>query len=157
MHAKRLVPFIEEREQKLREKKWFRSGVVLEWKTLLSIDNRYSLSKAKLNVRREAARYSRMRPFYIHIHIFKGEGNSTCSQSNTQSSMNRICSLSLFTVIHVLLLFFLFFFSFFFFFFFSFYFFSGIGRDMESRFLRVTQPAPFVCWLFFKESRFQNF
>lgn len=143
-----------------REKVIPMSGVVLEWKTLFSIDNRYSLSKAKLKPEcplRGSTIRAHAAILYTYTYIQRRRKFYLFLEQHTEYSMNRTCSLSLFTVIRVLLLFFLFFFSFFFFFFFSFYFFSGTGRDMESRFLRVTQPAPFVCWLFFKESRFQNF
>lgn len=124
------------------------SGVVLKWKTLFSIDNRYSLSKAKLKPEcpsRGSTIRAHAAILYTYTYIQRRRKFYLFSEQHTEYSMNRTCSLSLFIVIRVLLLFFLFFFSFFFFFFFSFYFFSGIGRDMESRFLRVTQPAPFVC------------
>lgn len=163
VHAKRLAPLREEREQKAREKKWFQCLESYSNGRCGSpsiIDTRYQRQNRNRNVRRKVAWYARVRLLYIRI--FKGAGNSPCSPQahsgaydvpSTALCIVHACYFPSLLHHHVI---YVFFFCFFFSFFWS-YSSSGIGRDTKSHFLRVTQRAPFVRWLFFKESWFQNF
>ena len=144
------------------------SGVILEWKTRLFIDNRYSLSKAKPEPEcpsRGSVMRARAVPLCTYLRIcacmcIYSKEILLVPHTGAQRLTIHLCIVHaryLSSLLHQRLVYLMFFLFFFFFFVFSLFFWfhssSGVGRDTESRFLRVTQPPRRSSVDYFSKSR----